>query len=118
MKGGWHGPVIDTLRKLYDDFSFRMKSNCGVSSKIFSKLVVNQDGVASGFLFRKYSADRDSFLSIEHGVCNGNHIVVHLLWADDLMFFPDTFHGIQKQLHVLKQFCYINHMIVNEIKTK
>ena len=44
--------------------------------------------------------------------------MAHLLWADDLILFSDTFHGLQKQLHGLKQFCYNNHMIVNEMKTK
>ena len=50
MKGGWHGPVIDTLRNLSDNISFRVKSNCCVSSKILSNLGVNQGGVASGLL--------------------------------------------------------------------
>ena len=55
MKGGWHGPVIDTLRNLYDKLSLRVKSNRGISSKIFSKFGVNQGGIASGILFRKVS---------------------------------------------------------------
>ena len=118
MKGGWHGPVIDTLRNLYDNISFRLKRNCCVSSKIFSNLGINQGGVASGLLFRKYIADLDSYLSLEYGVCIGDEIVAHLLWADDLILFSDTFHGLQKQLHRLKQFCYNNHMIVNEMNTK
>ena len=118
MKGGWYGPVIDTLRNLYDNTSFRVKSNSRVSTKVISKLGVNQGGVASGLLFRKYIADLDSYLSTEHGVCIGNEIVAHLLWADDLILFSDTFHGLQKQLHGLKKFCSINHMIVNEMKTK
>ena len=102
----------------YDNISCRVKSNCRVSSKIFSELGVNQGGVASGLLFRKYIADLDSYLSIEHGVCIGNEIVAHLLWADDLILFSDTFQCLQKQLNGLKQFCYNNHMIVNEMKTK
>ena len=118
MKGSWHGPVIDTLRNLYDNISFCVKSNCCVSSKIFSNLGVNQGGVASGPLFRKYIADLDSYLSLEYGVCIGDEIVAHLLWADDLILFSDTCHGLQKQLHGLKQFYYNNHMIVNEMKTK
>ena len=31
MKGGWYGPIIDALRHLYDNISFRVKSNCRVS---------------------------------------------------------------------------------------
>ena len=118
MKGGWYGPVIDTLRNLYDNIAFRVTNNDRVSSKVISKLGVNQGGVASGLLFRKYLADLDSYLSTEHGVCIGKEIVAHLLWADDLILFSDTFHGLQEQLHGLKQFCHNNHMIVNEMKTK
>ena len=46
------------------------------------------------------------------------NIYAHLLWADDLILFSDTFKGLQIQLDGLKQFCSNNHMIVNEIKTK
>ena len=69
MEGGWYGTIIDTQWNLYNNISFRVKSNCHVSSKIFSRLGVNQGGVTSGLLFRKYIGDLDSYLSIEHGVC-------------------------------------------------
>ena len=72
MKGGWHGPVINTLRNLYDELSFRVKSNRRISSKIFSKLGVNQGGITSGILFREYLADLESYLSSEHGICISN----------------------------------------------
>ena len=118
MKGGLHGPVIDTLRSLYSKITFRVKNNGRVSSMITNNLAVNQGGVASGILFRKYMADIESYLPFVHGICISNKIIAHLLWADDLILFPDTFHGLQIQLDGLKQFCSNNHMIVNEIKTK
>ena len=118
MKGGWHGPVIDTLRNLYGKTSFRVKSKGRVSSIILIKLGVNQGGVASGLLFRKYMCDLESYLSISHGVCLNGEIIAHLLWADDLVLLSDTFHGLQTQLDGLNKFCHNNHMIVNEMKTK
>ena len=118
MKGGWHGPVIDTLRSLYSKTTFRVKNNSRVSSTIMNNLGVNQGGVASGILFRKYMADLESYLSSAHGISISNKIIAHLLWADDLILFSDTFHGLQIQLDGLNQFCSNNHMIVNEIKTK
>ena len=120
MKCGWHGPVIDTLRNLYthSKTSFRVKNNGRVSSMIFNKLGVNQGGVASGLLFRKCMSDLKTYLSTAHGICMSNEIIAHLLWADDLILFSDTFKGLQIQLDGLKQFCSNNHMIVNEIKTK
>ena len=118
MKCGWHGPVIDTLRNLYSKTSFRIKNNGRISSTIVNNLGVNQGGVASGLLFRKYMSDLKTYLSTAHGICINNEIIAHLLWADDLILFSDTFKGLQVQLDGLKQFCSNNHMIVNEIKTK
>ena len=118
IKGGWHGPVIDTLRSLYSKTTFQVKHNGRVSSMIMKNLGVNQGGIASGKLLRKYMADLESYLSAAHGICISNKIIAHLLWADDLILFSDTFHGLQIQLDGLKQFCSNNHMIVNEIKTK
>ena len=63
-------------------------------------------------------ADLVSYLSVEHGICTTNEIIAHLLWADDLILFSDTFRGLQKQLDGLYQFCFNNHMIVNDMKTK
>ena len=54
MKEGWHGRVIDTLRNLYTKTHFRVKRNGKLSAPIASTLGVNQGGVASGLLFRKY----------------------------------------------------------------
>ena len=118
MKGGWCGPVIDTLRSLYCKTSYRIKGGGRVSSRVLSTLGVNQGGVASGLLFRKYMADLESYLSVEHGICTTNEIIAYLLLADDLILFSDTFRGLQKQLDGLYQFCFNNHMIVNEMKTK
>ena len=118
IKCGWHGPGIDTLRSLYSKTAFRVKNNGRVSSTIMNNLGVNQGGVASGILFRKYIADLESYLSSAHGICISNKITAHLLWADDLILFSDTLRGLQIQLDGLKQFCSNNKMIVNEIKTK
>ena len=118
MKGGWHGPVIDTFRSLYSTTSFRVKNNGRVNPMITNNLGVNQGGVANGILFRKYMADLEPYLSSAHGICISNKIIAYLSWADNLILFSDTFHGLPIQLDGLKQFCSNNHMIVNEIKTK
>ena len=44
---------------------------------------VNQGGIASGLLFRKYLADLSAYLQSEFGVCVGEIIIMHILWADD-----------------------------------
>ena len=70
------------------------------------------------FLFRKYLKDFDMYLKKEAGICIGEIIMAHLLWADDLILFSNTEKGLQKQLNGLKHFCANNKMIVNETKTK
>ena len=118
MKGGWTGRVIDTLRNLYSKTQYRVKRGGKLSPAIESLTGVNQGGAASGTQFRQYLQDLDECLKKDAGVCIGETLVAHLLWADDLVLFSNTEKGIQKQLGGLKRFCARNNMIVNEAKTK
>ena len=63
-------------------------------------------------------ADLGNYLNSEYGVVLSDEIIVHLLWADDLILFSDTQQGLQKLLNGLQKFCHNNHMVVNETKTK
>ena len=74
---------------------------------------MNQGGVASGLMFRKYMADLDMFLNNEFGVCIGELIIAHILWADDLILMSDSIDGLQHQLNGLFKFCSKNLLIVN-----
>ena len=87
MNSGWSGRLLDTVRDLYSKTSFRMKHQGCLSTNIFNGMGVNQGGNASGFLFRKYLADLSEYLHKEVGVCVGDSILAHLLWADDLILF-------------------------------
>ena len=70
-------------------------------------------------MFRYMLADLKSFLEETLGiVLNENEILMHLLWADDLVLMADTAEGLQKQLDGLFKFCSQFQMIVNELKTK
>ena len=112
------GRLLDTVKDLYSKTSFRFKFQGEVSSTIPNNIGVNQGGNASGFLFRKYISDLGDFLHKQVGVCIGDTILSHLLWADDLILFSDSLAGIQKQVDGLFGFCSKNRMIVNELKTK
>ena len=63
-------------------------------------------------------ADMGDYLESRFGVCMGHSIIMHLLWADDLVLISDTCAGLQKQLDGLQIFCSKNLTVVNEIKTK
>ena len=113
MNCGWKGRVIDTLRSLYDKSQFRVKRHDKLSPIIQSQAGVNQGGISSGLMFRKYLADLGDYLNI----VISDEIPVHLLWADDLILFSDTTEGLQSLLNDLEKFCSNDKMIVNETKT-
>ena len=118
LNSGWSGRLLDTVRDLYRKTSFKFKFDGFVSPNVPTSLGVNQGGNASGFLFRKYLSDLSDFLFNKYGVCIGDSVLAHILWADDLVLFSDSISGIQKQLDGLFSFCSMNMMIVNELKTK
>ena len=106
IKTGLHGRIVDT------------KCNRSLSPLLATSTGVNQGGNASSCLFRRYLADIGDYLSTSVGVCFEEEILLHLLWADDLLLVSDTTDGLQKQLNGLANFCSQNLMILNEMKTK
>ena len=76
MRSSWHGEVIDTLRSLCQKTNFRVKHQGLVSISVRDIMGVNQGGVASGLLFRKYMADLNMFLNTEFGVCIGKWLLL------------------------------------------
>ena len=115
---GYNGRVIDTLRNLYSKTYFRVKCQGVLSPPILDQLGVNQGGNASPTLFIKFLSDLGDYLIKHNGICIGDNIIVHLLWADDLILISDTKQGLQTQLDGLSRFCATNLMILNQLKTK
>ena len=88
------------------------------SEPIYEHLGVNQGSITSPFLFKEYLSDLKSYLDISTGVCVGEEILVHELWADDLYMVADNAIDSQKQLDGLSKFCSPNQMVSNSLKTK
>ena len=63
-------------------------------------------------------ADIGEYLNKSFGVCIEEIIIVHLLWADDLILISDSIQRLQKQLNGLLIYCSKNLMVANEVKTK
>ena len=97
MRSGCSGRVIDNLRSLYSKTKFRLKRSGMMSPAILNEIGVNQGGVSSGLIFRKYVAGLGQYLMSEMIIRIGETIIGHLLWADDLILFSDTITGLQKQ---------------------
>ena len=115
---GLKGRVIDTLRNLYSKTSFRVKHNGEFSESIKENTGVNQGGNASPYLFKKYLSDLKTYLDDYTGVILNEELLIHLLWADDLILLSTNVADSQKQLDGLSKFCKPNQMLVNCIKTK
>ena len=118
FKSGLHGRVMETLHNLYQKTYFRLKVKGKVGPRIFDQLGVNQGGSASDVLFRRCMAGIGEYLCSHVGVCIEEIIIIHLLWADDLILISDSRNGLQKQLNGLLKYCAKNLMIANEMKTK
>ena len=95
-----------------------MKCHGRLSPIITENIGVNQRGNASPTLFRHFLSDLGDYLHTHCGLCITDDIIVHLLWADDLVLISDSHKGLQKLLNELHELCAKNLMIVNEVKTK
>ena len=119
IKSGLHGRVINTLRNLYTKTYFRVKQGGYLSDLILQEVGVNQGGNASPIIFRKCLADLRNYLNENTGVIlSEDEILVHLLWADDLILTSTTTADAQNQLNGLSKYCSKHKSIVNSVKTK
>ena len=117
-KNGFKGRVIETLLSLYNSTSYRVKLNANISETVKENIGVNQGAITSPFLFKQYLADLKNYLDEYTGVCIGEEILVHILWADDLYMVSEDLKCTQLQLNGLTEFSAANQMVVNEIKTR
>ena len=116
-KNDWKGKVIGTWRSLYDKTHFRVKRNGKLSTVILNNIEVNQRGIISGLMFRKYMSRLSEHLSKQFGIVVSNHIIMHILWGDDLIIFSDSVDGLQRQLNGLQNVCSRDKIIRNETKS-
>ena len=119
IQSGWGGRLIDTMRSLYRQTSFRLRHNGKISDSVSESIGVAQGGSASGNLFRKFLQDAKTYIKSRYGVVlNEFTLIAYLLWADDMVKFSNSVEGMQRLLDCLFEFCVKNHMVVNEVKTK
>ena len=109
VKMGWTGRVTDTLRNLYSKTNKCVKHKGKICSSFENKIGVNQGGVLSGRLFKKYLCDLGNYLKREVGACIDQNILVHFLWADDFVI-SNTVAGLQKHIDGIFKFASENQM--------
>ena len=70
-------------------------------------------------MFKGFFDDIGDYLNKKCGIVISNELLLlHLLWADDLILMSNTPEGLQTQLDQLLQYCADWQMIVNILKTK
>lgn len=118
FKSGLKGRAIKVLRNMYSKVRARVKINNYLYKWIKDICGTNQGGPISPDLFRYMLSDLKEYLEMECGIVIAeDEIILHLLWADDLVLLADTPEGLQKQLDGLYKFISKYQMIVNETKT-
>ena len=118
IKQGFHGRMLDTVRNMYTKTRCKVRTGNNLSPVISNHKGVNQGGVLSPFLFRKYLCDLKDYLDKAIGIQIDSKIISYLLWADDLVLFSNSPNGLQKQLNNLFHFTCKNQLVVNATKTK
>ena len=103
---------------MYSKTKARVKLGTLLSPIIENSMGVNEGGIPSPFLFRKYLSDMSHCFSDEDGIIIGDEIIKYLLWADDLVILAETPKGLQRQIDKLYSYCLENQLIVNTLKTK
>ena len=119
IKQGIRGRFLNILKSMYNKLKAVLKINQSLYDWILDKCGTNQGGPLSPNMFRYMLSDLRNFLEETFGiVISDEEILIHILWADDLILMSDTMEGLQKQLDGLFKFCSQFQMIVNELKTK
>ena len=81
---------------MYSKTKARVKLGTLLSPIIENSMGVNQGGILSPFLFRKYLSDMSQCFSDEDDIIIGDEIIKYLLWADDLVILAETPEGLQR----------------------
>ena len=92
IRGSTDASLKPYIHKTY----FRLNVQGKLRPCVFDSLGVNQGGIASNVLFLCYMADPGEYLNKNVGV-SIEDIIVHLLWADDLIWFQTA---LQQQLNI------------------
>lgn len=115
---GMAGNFVNLLRNMYTKIQAYIKVNNKVYDIIKDLCGTNQGGPISPNMFRYMLHDLRNFLHSYCGIVLDDEVLLHLLWADDLVLVANSPEGLQKQLDGLFTFCSKFKMIVNELKSK
>ena len=122
MKRGIHGNVLTILRSMYSKLKASVRTSTGLTDWFECLIGTRQGCMLSPFIFAMYINEFIELLT--HSGWRGIQVsdtsanVNVLLYADDMVLCADSIGDLQKQLHVLEQYCNAWGMTVNLKKSK
>ena len=119
IQSGLTGRIVKLLKDMYSKIKAKIKVGNWLYDWLIDESGTNQGGPLSPNMFRRMLCNLKNYLDINHGVViDDDEILVHLLWADDLVLMASSAEGLQKQLDGLHRFCSKYQLIVNTLKTR
>ncbi len=119
IKQGYSSKTLRLIMNMYSKTKGSVKLS-GYLSETFEEILgVAQGGILSPYLFKSFLKDMSNLFSSMYGIQIDEELTLcYLLWADDLVLFSHTPHGLQDHLNKLHQYCSKWQLIVNNLKTK
>ena len=122
QKAGIKGKLYSALTQIYKQVKAQVRSNGGLSDSFSCKTGLRQGCMLSPELFTLFINEFSEL--IENSGISGVQLfpedvqVLILLFADDIALINDTIVGLQRQLHLLRDYCLESKLLVNVVKTK
>ena len=113
------GNFFKVLSDMYKNSTAKLKINIYLSNSFKTEKGTEQGHPMSPDLFKIFISDLSDQLKT-YGLYPSldNHIINHLLWADDLVLLALDGKSLQKNLDVFHQFCKNSQLEINVKKTK
>ena len=121
IKIGLSTKIISIIRDFYSKSNIKISNGHQISNSIKITKGVLQGETLSSLLFALFLYDLESFLN-ERGITGVSvtHLKEILLlgYADDIVFFADSYNGMKRIFEAFYEYCQINKLLVNIKKTK
>jgi hypothetical protein len=113
---GMAGPVSDWLRKIYLRMGYYVKHGDSRSTEFSALIGLLTGDPASPVLWNLFMADL-VMLPDPDDVHLDNIRIAIMAQADDILLMSLTARGLRAKLNTLKQWCAVNFILINMLKT-
>ncbi len=115
-KLGFTGKMFDWLRNLYRDMSYVVQAGGELSEEFRARMGVLMGDPASPTLWILFMHDFN-LDPHDDDMCLAAVAIAHLEHADDLVLASSSAHGLQQHFSSFVQWCRVNFLIVNALKS-